>query len=107
MRGPNLSAWALSHRSFVVFLALLAAVAGGLSYLRLGRSEDPDFTIKTMVVQANWPGATLSDTIDQITERLERKLEEVPSIDNLRSIALNSGTLARTTALVTIRKFGD
>ena len=54
----NLSAWAIAHRSIVSFL-MLAFVVGIASYLRLGRNEDPTFTIKTMVVQAQWPGATL------------------------------------------------
>ena len=55
------------------------------SYYRLGRNEDPAFTIKTMVVQAAWPGATLDDTLDQVTERLERTLQETPHLDFLRS----------------------
>jgi multidrug efflux pump subunit AcrB len=61
-------------------------VAAGLaSYFRLGRSEDPSFIIKTMVVQAAWPGASVEDTIKQVTERLERKLQETPKLDFLRS----------------------
>ena len=58
---------------------------GRWSYLRLGRSEDPDFTVKTMVVQVAWPGATVGDTLEQITDRLERKLEETPNLDYLKS----------------------
>lgn len=120
MNGPNLSEWALAHRSFVIFIALLAAVAGALSYFRLGRGEDPDFTIKTMVVQANWPGASIGDTIDQITDRLEKKLQETPSLDNLRSMttpgqAIIYVTLKDTTAAATVpdiwyqvrKKIGD
>ena len=53
-------------------------VAGLSSYFRLGRNEDPAFTFRTMVVQAAWPGATLDDTLQQVTERLERKLQETP-----------------------------
>ena len=64
---------------------LVAVVAGVLSYFRLGRSEDPTFIIKTMVVQAAWPGATVEDTLKQVTERLERKLQETPKLDFLRS----------------------
>ncbi|CAH2602339.1 Efflux RND transporter permease subunit [Rhodovastum atsumiense] len=81
----NLSKWALEHRSFIVYCMLAATVAGLLSFVRLGRNEDPSFVIKTMVVQAAWPGATLADTLDQVTERLERKLQETPSLDFLRS----------------------
>ena len=86
MGAFNLSSWALAHKSFVVFLLAVAAIAGALSYMRLGRSEDPEFTIKTMVVQANWPGAHMQDTLHQITDRIERKLQELPDLDNLKSI---------------------
>jgi multidrug efflux pump subunit AcrB len=81
----NLSDWALRHKSFIVF-AMIAIVIGGLSsYFRLGRNEDPAFTFRTMVVQAAWPGATLDDTLTQVTERLERKLQETKNLDFLRS----------------------
>jgi multidrug efflux pump len=81
----NLSEWALNHRSFVVYLMLVAMAAGVMSYLRLGRNEDPAFTFRTMIVQAAWPGATLEDTLDQVTERIEQTLKETPSLDFLRS----------------------
>jgi multidrug efflux pump subunit AcrB len=81
----NLSQWALNQRSFVAYLMIVAVVAGIVSYFRLGRSEDPAFIIKTMVVQAAWPGATVEDTLKQVTERLERKLQETDHLDFLRS----------------------
>ncbi len=81
----NLSDWALRHRSFVIYMMLVSVVAGVLAFIKLGRSEDPSFVIKTMVVSAAWPGATMEDTLKQVTERLERKLEEVADIDFLRS----------------------
>jgi multidrug efflux pump len=81
----NLSEWALKHRSLTVYLMILAVLAGVVSFVRLGRSEDPTFIIKTMVVQAAWPGATIEDTLQQVTERLERKLQETPKLDYLRS----------------------
>ena len=81
----NLSEWALKHRSFVIYLMVAAVVAGLVAYHRLGRNEDPAFTIKTMVVQAAWPGATLEDTVQQVTERLERQLQETPNLDYVRS----------------------
>jgi multidrug efflux pump subunit AcrB len=83
--GVNLSSWALSHRSFIIFLMIASMVAGAVSYSTLGRNEDPPFTFRTMVVQANWPGATLDETVEQVTERLERKLQEVENVDFLRS----------------------
>ena len=85
MSGFNLSAWAISHRSIVFFLMAALVVLGIDSYQRLGRNEDPTFTIKTMVVQAEWPGATLHDTLLQVTERIERKLQETPHLDYLKS----------------------
>jgi multidrug efflux pump subunit AcrB len=85
MSGFNLSAWAIAHRSVVYFLMLALAVLGMASYKALGRNEDPTFTIKTMVVQAQWPGATLHDTLLQVTERLERKLQETPHLDYIKS----------------------
>jgi multidrug efflux pump subunit AcrB len=85
MSGFNLSEWALRHRSLTVYLMVVAVLAGVLSYFQLGRNEDPSFVIKTMVVQAAWPGATVEDTLKQVTERLERKLQETPKLDFLRS----------------------
>jgi multidrug efflux pump subunit AcrB len=85
MSGLNLSEWALRHRSLTVYLMIVAVLAGVLSYFRLGRNEDPSFVIKTMVVQAAWPGATIEDTLKQVTERLERTLQETPKLDYLRS----------------------
>ena len=58
---------------------------GGLLFISLGRNEDPSFVIKTMVVQAAWPGATIDETLNQVTERLERTLQETPNLDFLRS----------------------
>jgi multidrug efflux pump subunit AcrB len=81
----NLSDWALRHRSFVVYLMLVSVAAGVLAFWRLGRSEDPSFVIKTMVVSAAWPGATMDDMLKQVTERLERTLEETPGVDFIRS----------------------
>jgi multidrug efflux pump len=85
MTGLNLSEWALTHRSLTIFLMIVAVGAGIMSYFRLGRSEDPSFVIKTMVVQAAWPGATAEETLKQVTERLERTLQETPRLDFLRS----------------------
>lgn len=85
MKGFNLSEWALRHRSVVIYFMAVAVVAGLLAYQRLGRGEDPTFVIKTMVVQAAWPGASVEETLKQVTERLERKLQEVPKLDFLRS----------------------
>jgi len=81
----NLSEWSIRNRSVVIYLMIIIIVAGALTFLRLGRAEDPVFTIRTMVVQAQWPGATLEEMLLQVTERLERRLQEVPNLDVLRS----------------------
>jgi multidrug efflux pump len=85
MKSFNLSRWALEHKSFVVYLMLVVALAGIFEYGRLGREEDPPFTIKTMVVKTLWPGATTLDTVRQVTDRIEKKLEELPNLDYLKS----------------------
>ena len=85
MSGVNLSEWALKHRSFMIYCMIVVIIAGLSSYLRLGRGEDPDFTFRAMVVQAAWPGATLDDTLQQVTERIERKLQETKGLDFIRS----------------------
>jgi len=74
--GFNLSAWALRNRQIVLFLMLLLAIVGALSYTKLGQSEDPPFTFKAMVIRTNWPGATAQEVSRQVTERIEKKLME-------------------------------
>ena len=85
MKRFNLSEWAVHNRALVVFLMLICVIGGVSAYERLGRQEDPDFTVKTMVVQAVWPGATATDTLKQVTDRLEQKLEETPNLDYIKS----------------------
>jgi multidrug efflux pump len=65
----NISEWALRHPSFVLFLMLAFVLVGVNAYRKLGREEDPSFAIKTMIIGAEWPGATIADTLDQITDR--------------------------------------
>ena len=85
MIGPNLSEWAINRRSLVVYFMIAAVVAGALAFIRLGRAEDPVFTFRTMIVAASWPGATLDETLSQVTERLERKLQETRFLKDVRS----------------------
>jgi multidrug efflux pump subunit AcrB len=99
----NLSDWALDRRSLVWYFILVFLVAGVFSYLKLGREEDPNFTIKTMVIQANWPGATAQETTLQVTERIERKLEELESLDFTRSITTAGQTIVFVNLLPTTR----
>ncbi|MEI2456675.1 efflux RND transporter permease subunit [Lysobacter firmicutimachus] len=81
----NLSEWALRHRSLIIYAMLVLAIAGAMSYLRLGRSEDPAFTFKVMVVRTLWPGATAEEVSRQVTERIEKKLMETGQYEYIRS----------------------
>jgi multidrug efflux pump len=85
MIGPNVSEWGLRHQSFVLFLIVALGIAGAYSYVRLGQAEDPEFTFKVMVVRTLWPGATAREVEQQVTERLERKIQETPWFDYTRS----------------------
>ncbi|GAA4125648.1 efflux RND transporter permease subunit [Aminobacter aganoensis] len=93
MKGFNLSDWALSHRSMVWYFMLIFTIAGVFAYLNLGREEDPSFTIKTMLIQANWPGASVDETTRQVTDRIEKKLEELESLDFSRSVTTAGQTI--------------
>ena len=92
MIGPNLSEWAIGRRSLVVYFMIVAVLAGGLVFFRLGRNEDPAFTFRTMIVGAGWPGATIEETLLQVTERLERTLQETPNLERLRSYTIAGQT---------------
>jgi len=83
----NLSSWALEHRSLVLFFMLAFGVIGVLSYRELGQSEDPPFTFKVMIVRTLWPGATAREVEQQVTDRIEKKLQETPHLDYLRSFS--------------------
>ena len=100
MIGPNLSEWALGRRSLIIFLMVVAVAAGSLSFLGLGRAEDPAITFRTMVVAAGWPGATVDETLLQVTERLERKLQETNHLDAVRSYT----TAGQTTIFVDLEQ---
>jgi len=84
---PNLSKWALEHQVLVLYFMVALAIAGALSYLRLGQAEDPAFTFKIMVVRTFWPGATAREVEQEVTERLEKKLMETPWLDYTRSFS--------------------
>ncbi|MGL5986106.1 MAG: efflux RND transporter permease subunit, partial [Burkholderiales bacterium] len=85
MKGLNLSEWALKHQSLTQFFIVVVAVFGLFSYRHLGQAEDPSFTFRTMVVWVVWPGASTREIEQQVTDRIERKLQETPGLDNLIS----------------------
>jgi multidrug efflux pump len=85
MRRFNLSQWAITHQALVLFMILILAAAGGYSYFSLGRAEDPNFTIKTMVVNVAWPGATATEMQTQVADKIEKKIQELPYLDRVES----------------------
>ena len=93
MKTFNLSDWALNHASLVWYFMIVFMAAGLFSYLSLGREEDPSFVIKTMTISAQWPGASAEETTRQVTERIEKKLEELESLDYTRSMTTPGQTL--------------
>ena len=101
MKGFNLSEWAMNHRSFVWYLMILFVVAGVLSYIELGREEDPAFAVNTMLVMTSWPGATTVDTMQQVTDRIETKLEETPKLDYTKSYTTPGVSASMSTFSIT------
>ena len=81
----NLSEWALSNQVLVLYMMIMLTIAGLLAYSKLGQSEDPPFTFKVMLVRTTWPGASAIEVEQQITDKLEKKLQEVPHLDHTNS----------------------
>ncbi|TIM39303.1 efflux RND transporter permease subunit [Mesorhizobium sp.] len=100
-RPFNLSRWAIGHPSIARFLFGLIIVAGALGLMRMGQKEDPDFTFRVMVVQAVWPGASIQEMEDQVVNKIERKLQETPHLDFVRSYT-RAGS-----AIITLQVEGD
>jgi multidrug efflux pump len=83
MAAFNLSAWAVRHQALVVFMIVMIGAAGSLAYVKLGRAEDPSFTIKLGVVTAVWPGSTAKEMQDQVADPIEKELQHLPFIDKV------------------------
>ena len=81
----NLTELSLNNRPLVWYFIIVAFVGGIFSYFSLGRMEDPKFVIREMIVAAYWPGATADEMQEQVTDKLEKKLQDIPNLDNLRS----------------------
>lgn len=88
LKNFNLSAWAVTHPAFTLFLLLASVLAGVQAYLSMGRADEPSFTIKTAIVSAHWPGATAEEMQRQVAERIEDKLRQTPGLDFLRTYCL-------------------
>ena len=89
----NLSQWALDHQAFTRYLMIVLMVLGVTAYFQLGQDEDPPFTFRAMVVRAYWPGATAQQVAEQVAERIEKTLQEVPYADKIRSYSKPGETL--------------
>jgi multidrug efflux pump len=87
MKRFNLSEWAITHRALVLFMIIVLGAAGAYSFLKLGRAEDPSFTIKTMVVNVSWSGATAAEMQTQVADKIEKKLQELPYLDRIETYA--------------------
>ena len=87
MKSFNLSEWALAHQQLVLYFIIALLVSGVIAYANLGQAEDPEFTIKVIVINTQWPGASAEEVELQITEKLEKKLQETPWIDHVRSFS--------------------
>ena len=93
MSNFNLTAWSLKHKQFIYFLVTVFFMAGIFSYQNLGRMEDPDFTIKQMVVSIAWPGATARQMEEQVTDKIEKRLQDLPGLDYLKSYSAPGRTV--------------
>ncbi|MFO1262897.1 MAG: efflux RND transporter permease subunit [Rhodoferax sp.] len=84
-KGFNLSRWAVDHAPLTRFLMIVLMILGASAFFQLGQDEDPPFTFRLMVVRAFWPGATAQQMAEQVTDKIERTLQEVPNADKIRS----------------------
>ena len=89
----NVSTWAIQHVGLTRFLFALLLMSGVFAVTHMGQKEDPDFTFRTMIVQAVWPGASLQEMQDQVVDKIERKLQETPNLDYLKSYTRAGSTV--------------
>src|SRR5450432_1995977 len=85
MKRFNLSEWAITHQALLLFIILVLGAAAPYSYANLGRADDPSFTIKSMIVNVSWPGATATEMQTQVADKIEKKLQELPYLDRIES----------------------
>ncbi len=87
MRRLNLSLWAVTNQAVTLFAIIIAVAAGAMAYVTLGRAEDPTFTIKTMIVQAAWPGATAEEMQNLVADPIETRIQDLAELDHVRTFA--------------------
>src|SRR5262245_42852814 len=108
MKRFTLSEWAITHRALVLFMIIILGAAGAYSFLKLGRAEDPSFTIKTMVVTVSWSCATAAEMQTQVADKIEKMLHERPYHDRIQTsaqpgIAVTQITLRDTTPTAKVK----
>ena len=84
-QGFNLSRWAIEHANFTRFLLVLILGSGIFALTNLGQKEDPEFKFRVMIVQVLWPGASVHEMQEQVVDKIERKIQETPQLDNVQS----------------------
>jgi multidrug efflux pump len=97
MKRFNLSGWAVSHPALILFLVIALSAAGFLSYQRLGRAEDPFFTVKVVNISAIWPGATAAEMQAQVADPIEKKLQELPYFEKVQTYSKPAFTAMQVT----------
>src|SRR5690242_1154916 len=97
MKHFNLSSWAVSHPTLILFLMIVLGAAGFFSYQKLGRAEDPYFTVKVVNVSAIWPGATAQEMQTQVADPLEKKLQELPFFEKVQTYSKPAFTAMQVT----------
>lgn len=106
MKGLNIAEWSIRHKQIIWFFIVSIIIGGIWSYFNLGRSEDPNFTIRQMVVTAAWPGASAREITEQVTDPLEKKLQDTPGLDYLKSFTHDGKTVIYVNLKDTVSK-GD
>lgn len=89
----NLASWALRHKSIIYYCIAMFLTVGLFSFMKMGRMEDPSFTIRTMVVGASWPGATPKEMSESVTDVLEETLRDLPDLDYTKSLTDGNKTV--------------
>ncbi|MGY3079985.1 multidrug efflux pump subunit AcrB [Bradyrhizobium sp. LM6.10] len=97
MKRFNLSAWAVSHPTLVLFLMVILGIAGFFSYQKLGRAEDPFFTVKVVNVSVIWPGATAQEMQAQVADPIEKKIQELPYFEKVQTYSKPGFTALQVT----------
>jgi len=97
MKHFNLSSWAVSHPTLILFLMIILGAAGYFSYQKLGRAEDPFFTVKVVNVSAIWPGATAQEMQTQVADPIEKKLQELPFFEKVQTYSKPAFTAMQVT----------